>query len=178
MNRKDLTGETFGEWTVIRYIGNGLWECKCSCGTIKNILTGKLTSGQTKSCGHNKLVDLTGKTFGEWTVLSYEGNMMWKCKCSCGEIRSISSRHLRNGVSTNCGHLGNPKRIKLEGTTVGEYEVLKYFGNKYYQCRCSCGRLKVIHASRLINKTVNSCGHTSRLTDLTGQRFGKLTVAM
>lgn len=32
----DLTGQVFGEWTVLSYAGvkgkNGYWLCRCSCG--------------------------------------------------------------------------------------------------------------------------------------------------
>lgn len=35
--RIDLTGQKFGEWTVIEYVGDSKWKCKCSCGTEKNV---------------------------------------------------------------------------------------------------------------------------------------------
>ena len=37
-----------------------------------------------------KRIDLTGKRFGRWTVVSESdlrdcnGNIMWNCKCDCG----------------------------------------------------------------------------------------------
>ena len=53
-----LVGEKFGSLKVIKKLekktGNhqgSLWECKCDCGNIKNVYTGALTSGNTKSCG-------------------------------------------------------------------------------------------------------------------------------
>lgn len=56
VNFKDITGQTFGRLTVLRYAGKSednraMWECKCSCGT-KIVTSGKsLRSGNTKSCG-------------------------------------------------------------------------------------------------------------------------------
>ena len=53
---KDLTGQTFGKLTVVKFAGrdkcgNREWLCKCECGNEKDIVGGHLTSGSTKSCG-------------------------------------------------------------------------------------------------------------------------------
>lgn len=48
---KALKDDIFGEWKVIEELPNGLRKCKCSCGTIKYIHTGALTTFQTRSCG-------------------------------------------------------------------------------------------------------------------------------
>lgn len=52
----DRTGKVFGKLTVVmlseRKEGkNLLWVCKCDCGNSIEVTTGKLTSGNTKSCG-------------------------------------------------------------------------------------------------------------------------------
>jgi hypothetical protein len=47
----DLAEQQFGEWTVLEYVGDMKWKCKCSCGTIKNIYGHALRNGTTKSCG-------------------------------------------------------------------------------------------------------------------------------
>lgn len=174
--KRNLIGMQFGEWTVVSYLGNSLWECVCSCGVVKNILTGKLTSGQTMSCGHAKTIDLKGQRFGDWDVIEYVGNSMWKCKCTCGTIKEVSSRHLRNGVSKDCGHTGSSKRIDLTGQVFGEYTVLKYAGDKRWLCKCSCGKIKEIDGYRLRDGLVKSCGHSGKLIDETGKEFGDLTV--
>lgn len=175
-HRRDLTGQTFGEWSVIGPAGNGKWHCKCSCGVEKDILTGKLTTGQTLSCGHNKLTDMIGQHFGEWEVLSYHGNMMWLCRCSCGVTREVLGRNLRNGTSTSCGHAGSTKRIDLTGQIFGELEVIEYAGDKYWWCRCSCNKIKRIHGAKLRNGMIKSCGHTSGFKNISGNRYGKLLV--
>ena len=57
---KDLTGEKFGNLTVIRrlnYCQTGLtylWECKCECGKITIVRGGNLRTGHTISCGCKK----------------------------------------------------------------------------------------------------------------------------
>lgn len=48
---EDLTGQKFGRWTVIKYIGNSKWLCKCDCGNIKVVQGGSLKNGNTQSCG-------------------------------------------------------------------------------------------------------------------------------
>lgn len=55
-------------------------------------------------------IDITGKTFGRWVVISRDGSTergraLWKCRCSCGTIRSVESRQLLNGISGSCGCL-------------------------------------------------------------------------
>lgn len=55
----DLTGRQFGFWTVRRRAKNRdvcgksrvFWECECACGKIKEMFSGLLLSGHTKSCG-------------------------------------------------------------------------------------------------------------------------------
>jgi hypothetical protein len=56
-NFKDLTGKLFGKLTVISLSsrknswGKKYWKCKCICGKTVNILSNRLSSGDTKSCG-------------------------------------------------------------------------------------------------------------------------------
>lgn len=55
---KDLTGQKFNSWTVIRrvaYKSNRImWHCKCECGNERDLSSGQLTSGHSKSCGCEK----------------------------------------------------------------------------------------------------------------------------
>ena len=60
---KDLSGEIFGRLTVIRFLKfatknnksnstcHALFECKCSCGKIIEVLGHYLSSKDTRSCG-------------------------------------------------------------------------------------------------------------------------------
>lgn len=107
--RLDLTGRTFGRWTVLGRAPNKgsktAWHCKCSCGTEKDVVTTSLTQGLSISCGclrleewrksqdsksasieqlHSK--DLLGKRFDKLLVVSYTGDNKWKCRCDCGQI--------------------------------------------------------------------------------------------
>lgn len=53
---KDLTGQIFGNLTVIKQAesdkaGNSQWLCKCVCGNTKTIRGDHLKTGTSKSCG-------------------------------------------------------------------------------------------------------------------------------
>lgn len=59
---KDLTGAKFNRWTVLRlsrFVRNPslpecrmpMWECRCDCGTIREVRTCHLVYGASKSCG-------------------------------------------------------------------------------------------------------------------------------
>ena len=96
--------EQFNDWYVEEYLGSGFWKCKCKCGTTGKVNTYDLKNGKSKrcsKCSHEKnLINLKDRRFGEWEVLEYAGNMRWKCRCSCGTIRNILGKDLRNGIST------------------------------------------------------------------------------
>ena len=50
----DITGRVFSRLTVISYAGrrpNSAWLCLCECGTRVTVLSNKLKTGHTKSCG-------------------------------------------------------------------------------------------------------------------------------
>lgn len=60
-NRKNLAGLKFGHLTVL-YLsskrskdGRAVWHCQCSCGTMINIDSKSLLSGNTTSCGCKSL---------------------------------------------------------------------------------------------------------------------------
>ncbi len=68
-----------------------------------------------------KFQDLTGCTFGKWTVFSRapsnrSGQAKWHCRCACGNEKEVFAANLRNGKSKGCqrcalkthGHTQNP----------------------------------------------------------------------
>lgn len=50
---KNIEGQTFGKWSVVKELGNGKVSCNCSCGLANNRILYKqnLLRGQSKSCG-------------------------------------------------------------------------------------------------------------------------------
>lgn len=77
-----------------------------------------------------KIVDLTGKRFGNLTVIEQvkndiNGCIRWKCKCKCGKQHIVRSDLLRSGSTKSCGcghkrnnnnfkhgHVANGKRLR------------------------------------------------------------------
>lgn len=138
----DLTGQKFGRLTVLSYKGNRVWECKCDCGTIKDIVGENIRSGGTKSCGclnddnKRRYKDLTGQRFGRLVVVKRAKNyvspsgkskqLRWICKCDCGEYCVVNSDVLKNGRTKSCGCLQkeNLNKINKHGAIKkNEYEV-------------------------------------------------------
>lgn len=52
---QDLTGQRFGKWLVLSYVGpskqGSLWSCHCDCGTDRTVKSAFLRKGLSKSCG-------------------------------------------------------------------------------------------------------------------------------
>lgn len=52
----------------------------------------------------SKRQDLTGKRFGQLTVLEYDQEKQkWKCQCDCGNVTYKTTGHLNAGTVTSCG---------------------------------------------------------------------------
>lgn len=150
-----------------------------------------------------KAIDLTGQRFGRLIVLERDqnkkgksGSVYWICQCDCGNIKSIDGASLRKTNGTrSCGCLGRERSSKihlidLTGQRFGRLIVLERDKNKkgknqssYWICQCDCGNVKSIDGSSLRKGTTVSCGCYMQeqrgkcyLKDLTGQKFGRLTV--
>lgn len=64
----DLTGEVFGQWTVLCQIdcpshiceskkSKAYWLCQCSCGHKSIVLGHSLRCGRSKSCGCQMIIN-------------------------------------------------------------------------------------------------------------------------
>lgn len=56
---------------------------------------------------NRRCLDLRGHKFGLLSPLEIDraktSRVFWKCKCKCGAIKSVASKHLTSGVVTSCG---------------------------------------------------------------------------
>jgi hypothetical protein len=55
INREDIVGKKFGEWQVLKFKSytkktGHLYECRCKCGSEKNISRNNLQKNKTKQC--------------------------------------------------------------------------------------------------------------------------------
>lgn len=78
--------------------------------------------------------------------------------------------------------------IDRKGQTYGRLVVLEYAGcsgkheRSHWKCKCSCGSIVIVQGKLIGNGTTKSCGclrkeaHPNPLVDLTGKKFGRLTV--
>jgi len=81
----------------------------------------------------SKRIDMTGKKYGKWTVISSVGNndvgqSKWLCECECGKRVIILGYTLRQGSSRGCKtcglKTGNLKKIKHGDAFKGKTERL------------------------------------------------------
>lgn len=69
----------------------------------------------------------------------------------------------------------------LVGEKFGKLTVLEYSGKNdkgyhFWKCKCECGNQVIVNGKSLRNGHTKSCGCIHRAKDLTGKKFGKLTV--
>lgn len=207
---KDLTGQTFYKLKVLHMDTSDYdkkrgykWICKCDCGNEISVYSGRLSSGQTKSCGclKNETKEKrirypkvnVGDKFGMLTVLSrsdqHRGKgTYWYCRCDCGTERYINDYTLKSGITKSCGCKRGIPKENLTGRLFGNLQVVRYAEEEskkkkriIWECRCSCGNIKYLQTNTLISGNTLSCGCLSRekssertFLDITGQKFGRL----
>lgn len=127
-----------------------------------------------------KFNDLTGKIFGELTVIDkadyyIDGKgrkyVVWNCLCSCGAHIKIQSRKLIKGHITHCGC----KNINLVGQKINAWTVLKKDTNGFWICQCQCGTTRKISTNNLLEGRSKSCGCSSWF-NLIGKKIGRLEI--
>lgn len=111
-----------------------------------------------------EFIDLTGKKYGEWTVIQRiktekDKYKSWLCRCKCGTEKILSSIYIRKTwKATDCGCSKT-----MVGKKYGMLLVVEKLGKKCntlsnYKCICDCGKEKITRGSYLINAKLKSCG--------------------
>ena len=118
MVRNDISGQTFGLLTVIKWAHGGHnshWLCKCKCGNEIIVPMPNLKSGNTTHCGcvpiqNTSFIDRVGQKYGRLTVLSNvskcrskQTRTNWRCLCDCGNELIVESGNLASGHTQSCG---------------------------------------------------------------------------
>lgn len=115
---KDLTGQVFGQLTVLKLKKSGrnvcIWTCQCRCGNIKDIARSSLVTGLTNSCGclqrsqnRSRRTDINSIKLENCQILhevkSKRNLRHVKCKCKCGKefIRRVYL--LKRNPYSSCG---------------------------------------------------------------------------
>ena len=139
--------------------------------------------------------NIEGQRFGNMVVLRDSGErnnakVIWECQCDCGKIFKIRSDKIYNGSCKSCPKCANEKKlIDLTGQRFGkltvlerDYNVKNNRGTACWKCLCDCGNITTVDGAHLRDGTAQSCGclkqeyYKQHLIDITGQRFGLLTV--
>ena len=153
-------------------------------------------------------IDLTNQRFGRLLVLYKTDkrsghNIVWHCKCDCGNEKDIDGGSLRQGKTKSCGCLQKEKASKtgqqykdnliyntrkdITDQYFGRLKALEYNEKlKKWKCQCDCGNIAYVRLNDLESGNTKSCGclkkettaelGRSMLEDLTGQKFGRLIV--
>ena len=111
-----------------------------SRGMITKIWYDANLSGKEHTNLNNTAIDITGQTFGKWTVLyktdkrNAGGVIYWHCQCQCGKEKDVLGTSLRTGRSLSCGlhnniSKGNVKIAELLDEANIDYEVQKKFSS-------------------------------------------------
>lgn len=113
-------GEKYNLLTVIKATRKDsqykkYYLCQCDCGKLKEIRGDKIKSGHTKSCGclntEKRINNILGQKFNKLTVIEMTtkkrsgGDIVWKCKCDCGNVTEATASELRNNRIKSCGCL-------------------------------------------------------------------------
>lgn len=122
-------------------------------------------------------IDLTGKTFGEWAVLSeiperIKGDILYLCRCSCGREKPVYGRNLRSGKSLRCG------KCRLDIKAGDRFERLLVIEDEVdpdaIKVMCDCEVITTAPARMLLGGRAKSCG-CLRLTFWEGQKRDDIT---
>lgn len=150
------------------------------------------------------LQDLTGQRFGKLVVIERAPSRpksngkyrtMWKCRCDCGREVEVAASKLKSGHTISCGRQGCKKNQHFEDLTGMRFgrllvqeraeDYVRPSGNKdpQWKCICDCGNIVIKRSQYLKRSKSPSCGcwkseitSQNKRIDLTGQRFGLLTV--
>lgn len=118
---ENLKNQNFGYLTALYRVKpsgekinkSAYWKCKCKCGNIIIIRADSLTKGKTTHCGCKtntiRHEIKKGDIYGDLTVIAPTekrangGNIVYLCKCSCGNLHEVKGNNLTSMLVTSCG---------------------------------------------------------------------------
>jgi len=87
-----------------------------------------------------RLIDLTGRKFGRWTVIERAhtrlGTVRWLCHCECGEQWTVSATSLMQGTSKSCG-CARGGHNRTHGESGHSFYSVEYNAWMHMRQRCS-----------------------------------------
>jgi hypothetical protein len=120
-----------------------------------------------------RLSKLAGQRFNSLTVIRKAGTkskqLVWLCRCDCGNTTKVLSDNLRRGHTRSCGCLqresrGKTLRKDLVGRQFGIARVVAQAGSivlksgkrRRWKCICACDR--VFYTTSTLTSKTRSCG--------------------
>jgi len=126
MKHPALIGQRFGKLVVEAQLestpqGRRRWLCRCDCGNTCVSTTAQLSRSPMANCGCVKSPDLTGRVFGQLTVIGRSDKRsprgkrttpMWECRCSCGATVYKATDSLTNPSRSMCASCAGEHNAK------------------------------------------------------------------
>jgi len=122
INFNDFKNKKYGKLTIIDKMGREFTEhsqviALCECGETVTYQISDIISGKYTSCccdvppyksPFKPIDDITGLRSGKLTALKPVGvnsdrRVMWRCKCDCGMICTVSVKALKSHKTQSCG---------------------------------------------------------------------------
>ena len=104
--------------------------------------------------------DITGRRFGQLTVLKELGHSKVLVHCDCGVTKEMFKASLLKGQAVSCGHLGKMypgTKLDLLGKRFGSLTVLEPASNGNVIVLCDCGKKLEVSRRNLIGGLTKSC---------------------
>lgn len=139
--------------------------------------------------------DITGLRVGKLVAVEptpdkYNGSVIWRCRCDCGEYRDICVSHLNAGKTLSCTKCPRIPKDDITGKKYNRLTVLRldgYLGHRRaWLCQCDCGKKRRVVAWALKKGQIKACIGCARkmrsgrpkgpVIQLAGQTFGRLKV--
>lgn len=127
---------------------------KVSRGMITKIWYDAKLSGKKHTNLDNQMIDITGKTFGKWTVLyktnkrNSGGVVYWHCRCECGNEKDVLGTSLRSGRSLSCGLHSNISKGNVKIADILDQANINYETQKKFS---TCKDIKTLPFDFFVN---------------------------
>lgn len=179
----DLTGQRFGKWTVLEYLGSAKWLCACDCGSTGTPTVSCLRKGKSTCCkkcsapGSRRRIDISERVFGDWEAISYDSvGSRWLCRCiKCGRTKKARGTVVRKAY--RCRQC--MKRVNTCvrcGKSFESKQVRRYCSRLCRNSRTLCNVCGKRHQSGDVCRECYKQMAAGDSIDLKGMCFGRWTV--
>lgn len=105
----DIKGDKYNRWTVLAKTknrdagGSVMWECRCDCGTIREVSANSLRDGSSRSCGCSKLKNKTVADVRKENEYFFDGCIVYSYTTNTGN-KFYFDRDIYNKVKQYSWH--------------------------------------------------------------------------